>query len=172
MQLTLALSLALAATVAAVPTLTSRTAQEVRAVWTYDKKEETKSIKVYNADKTEFYGQAEGDIMKTGDFIKFPIIFDLNHNGFGTVSFGNTTYQARAKKKHSGGAICNKMFNDEFATVDCTLPGVGIFTPTPVTQEDKRQIIVPCGPIQSTVLVGDGDPHQNYYHMQISVSDF
>lgn len=47
------------------------------------------------------------------------------------------------------------------------------------TNEGQAEIMMPvdppiqshCGPTKNTERFGDGDPHQNYYLLQLSVSD-
>lgn len=172
MQLTYTLVLSLVVGALAAPHATRTAPQKIRAIWSYAKDDSTTSLKVYNSDKTEFYGETDSSSINSGNFANFPITFDVDDDGFGQVNFGNFTYKTRARKDLSGGAICNKRFNPTSAEVDCILPGIPSFSLQAITEravEEKRQII-PCAPIQSTVAVGDGDPHQNYYHLQISVS--
>ncbi|KAH6962674.1 hypothetical protein BKA56DRAFT_698738 [Ilyonectria sp. MPI-CAGE-AT-0026] len=142
MQLTYTLLFSLVVGALTAPHATRTAPQNIRTIWSYAKGDSTTSLKVYNSDKT----------------------------GFGQVNFGNFTYKTRARKDLSGGAIYNKRFNPTSAEVDCILPGIPGFSLQAIaerTVKEKRQII-PCAPIQTTVAVGDGDPHQNYYHLQIS----
>ncbi|KAH7156099.1 hypothetical protein EDB81DRAFT_756606 [Dactylonectria macrodidyma] len=183
----LLLPLTLAAQAFAAPTISTRSPTSLRAVWTFDKAEGTK------------LGESDGNVVETGNFAKFPLAFDVDQDGHGTISFGNVTYRARHKTAESDGVICTKMFNPDFAKVDCLVLGAKGFHPTPLTTSTKRSavdsvmphlaMVVPnvpmldpqpeerdvdkrlvneiCSSIDTTVLVGDGNPHQNCLHTQI-----
>ncbi|KAH7122131.1 hypothetical protein B0J13DRAFT_648348 [Dactylonectria estremocensis] len=193
MLATVLIPLTLAAQALAAPT-------SLRAVWTLDKVESTRLVRVYNDDLSEFHGESDGDAVETGNFTKFPLAFDVNEHGHGTISLGNVTYKARHKTAESGGLVCTKMLNPDFSKVDCLVPGLKGFHPTPLTTSAKRSavdsvmphlaMVIPnvpmldpqpeepdvdkrlvneiCSSIGTTVLVGDGNPHQNYLHKQIS----
>ncbi|KAF7555826.1 hypothetical protein G7Z17_g1937 [Cylindrodendrum hubeiense] len=166
------LTLALGTGVLAAPRAVAPS-QEVRAVFSYAKASSTTLVKVFNADKSEFYGESDGSSIESGNFAKFPITFDVDEIGFGSIAFGNSSYLTRSNREESGGAICHRKFNADTAEVDCWLPIPDGFSPEAVDQADKRQLIytgVQCAPISTTYVIGDGDPHQNYYHKQLSES--
>lgn len=155
------------------------TPEDIRAIYTFTKATASTSIKVYNANKSQYYGQStNSNTIATGSFAQFPIAFDVNNVGYGSVSFGNATYLTRSNKKHLGGAVCHRIFNVDEAEVDRWLPVPSGFSLVAVEESEesdgneKRQLsrIIPCQPLGHTYLVGDGDPHQNYFHKQISVS--
>ncbi|KAK7418933.1 hypothetical protein QQX98_003636 [Neonectria punicea] len=176
MLVNVAVSLALASGALAAPrALTpSRSTEELRAVWKYYKDSSSISLAVYNSDKSIFYGEADGSSIDSGSFAHYPLTFDVDNIGFGKVTFGNSTYLTRDNRKHSGGAICHRKFNADEAEVDCWLPSPAGFEPEAVYGAEKRQLqgIIPCQPKATTYMVGDGDPHQNYYHKQISENIF
>ncbi|KAH8672478.1 hypothetical protein BGZ61DRAFT_537105 [Ilyonectria robusta] len=134
MKLTYNLLFSLAVGSLAAPHATTTAPQKIRAIWSYAKDDSTTSLKVYNSDKTEFYGETDSSTINS-------------------VNFGNFTNKTRARKDLSWGAICNKKFNPTSAEVDCILPGIPGFLLQAIaerTVKEQRQII-PCAPIQSTV---------------------
>lgn len=168
--------------------------EDIQLVWRYDKTTSTKSLHAWNTDQTLLLGQSCDDKLDSGNFASNPLTFDVDDNGFGTVEWGTKKYQVHSNTDHSGGVVCHKRYNKDFARVDCRVPNYqgGAYEPIAANetthclperglhavsqgdiQHSKR-----IGPGQTTtcqnhyyiVKVGEGNPHQNYWDVQLSVS--
>ncbi|KAF2094600.1 hypothetical protein NA57DRAFT_80399 [Rhizodiscina lignyota] len=169
---------------------------DISVIWRHEKGSSAKSLQVWNGDETVLLGQACSDKVDDGNFAKEPISFDVDADGSGTVTYGSSNYKVHSKPDHSGGIVCSKMYNGDFAKVVCSIPSKGTsYTsiPTnvtedcfsessihfpkhygfpksePVTKKSKRTDAPPaCTVFQSTSMIADGNPHQNYWDSQLS----
>ena len=169
-----------------------RSADVVSLIWTHEKATSKHSLTLLDADKTKILGQSCDEKLDTGDFAASPISFDVNENGFGTVTVDGTTFKVHSKQEYSGGITCSKSYSDDLAKIECLIPWTGAVDLSEVsanmTQDcfNDKQFALDvdmgslskrqgggsggCLPGPATGLVGEGDPHQNYFHKQVSVS--
>lgn len=144
---------------------------EIRAILSIDKTTDESTVALWDSDKSKFFGKNSGSSFGGESFTDHPISFAVNENGAGNVTFGDKTYPVHSDPKHSGGSTCTRMYNQEFAEVNCLLPNIAGFSPKtverPQPKADKRQ--EPCTPSKGTSKLGKGNPHQNYLHKQLSV---
>ena len=118
--------------------------------------------------------------------------FAVDDNGFGKVNVNGKTYKVHSKPEYSGGIACSKAYGLDLAEIDCIIPWTGDFDLSEIPANETRscfdneRLAVEanfltvskrqgggnggCLPGAATGLVDDGDPHQNYFHKQITVS--
>lgn len=84
------------------------------------------TIEVWNKDHTQMLTQSCSTALalKTGRATKSPITFDVDHDGFGTLTFGNKTYTISGNSEVSGGIECSSIVSDTETLISCTVPGV------------------------------------------------
>ncbi|KAF7556449.1 hypothetical protein G7Z17_g1443 [Cylindrodendrum hubeiense] len=166
-------------------------ATEVDVVWRHEKSSGLTSLSVFSSTHGSLISETCGSII-TADV---PIDFsDLDDDGSGTFTVGRTKYTAHSNPEKSGGPACSKKYNGEVALLQCagvdwaaknisTTAVTGCFQyddsditfahlegrKPAVKRQEKRQI---CHADYGTRLVGDGDPHQNFYHKQLSSDPF
>lgn len=201
--------------------------KDIRVVWTYHKAGGDQSGKTtlmaFRTDLSTLLEKSYSNTLNTGNFADTPLTFDVDENGFGTLTYG-TTYKVHSDPEYSGGISCSQMYNEKDTFVECTVPWKGTSAPAekskkrsewaaelgasslpvlgqqgldiwhasePVAGTDsdpavdpptKRELQArPLGKRQSqfgcfaeitreTTLRGDGNPHQNHYNRQLSVS--
>ncbi|KAH6888424.1 hypothetical protein B0T10DRAFT_488155 [Thelonectria olida] len=173
------------------PFLAAAAALEVQLVWRLEKDSGKTSLSAYSSAKGSLVAETCGSTLKADSDIDFS---DVNEDGSGNFTVGDDSYRVHAKAKFSGGPACSKTFNQEFALVQCS--GVEWTAKNAVqgnathcfendyssralesiqrrgqTHEmhsrglDERQY---CTWYTTTSLVGDGNPHQNFLHKQLS----
>ncbi|RBR26133.1 uncharacterized protein FIESC28_01161 [Fusarium coffeatum] len=167
----------------------SAASASVDVVWQYAKASQS-SLSVYNG--TSLLAQSCSSFLS--DETTSIDFSDVDENGFGNFTVGHKHYLVHSKAEYSGGPICIKKFNHEATVVECS--GVN-WEPSPKVKIDhnchskehetvfrflnsknsksfaKREPSPindppPCSVLTMTSLVGDGDPHQNYFHKQLS----
>lgn len=180
---------------------------KIHVVWKHHKDSSQKSIAALTEDGSGLLGQSCSDNLTTDRFTDHPISLNVDADGGGELSYGNTTFKVLMKAEHSGGITCNRIWGPDQASVDCLVPWSGsVDKPSPLSTADdcfnnhlprKRQAdVLPafghrvgygqstnhslerrispsdptCSPTGDTLLYGDGDPHQNYWNQQLSVS--
>lgn len=111
---------------------------EITVVWQHEKGTASTGVIVYNADETLLYGEQCGDKIDTGAFSAKPISFDVDENGFGSLTYGEKVYKVHSVAEHSGGITCFKRYNGNHARVDCTVPAQQTYKATdPTTAPPK-----------------------------------
>ncbi|KAI1044192.1 hypothetical protein LB505_008607 [Fusarium chuoi] len=164
---------------------------DVQIVWKHAKASSQTALSVYDGS-TLLAQSCSSFISDAPSSIDFT---DVDENGFGNFTVGAKKYLVHSKAKYSGGPICTKKFSAQATVVVCS--GLD-WKPTKAKIEDnchnkdeakgalrflsskapasgfaKREanpINDPpaCSILTGTSLVGDGDPHQNYFHKQLS----
>ncbi|KAF5660303.1 hypothetical protein FCIRC_12181 [Fusarium circinatum] len=164
---------------------------DVQIVWKHAKASSQTALSVYDGS-TLLAQSCSSFISDAPSSIDFT---DVDENGFGNFTVGANKYLVHSKAKYSGGPICTKKFSAEATVVECS--GLS-WEPNKAKVEDnchdkdeakgalrllsskgsasgfaKREanpINDPpaCSVLTRTSLVGDGDPHQNYFHKQLS----
>ncbi|KAK2766688.1 hypothetical protein FQN54_006001 [Arachnomyces sp. PD_36] len=163
---------------------------DMHVTWDHQKSKDAGASKIFlqvwNADRSALLGQLCTDfdsphVIDTGNFATMPLSMEVEENGFGTLTYGDETYQVHSNPDISGGITCTKKYSDNDAHVDCLVPWKGLFQASELPKagaqecfgrrEQKRQTSgMECQLKSYTELVDDGDPHQKFYHMQITVS--
>lgn len=157
----------------------------VRVLFHHDKTESKTSLTLTDPSKNKTFAHACDYKLDSGDFAKFPIRMDVNENGAGSLIYGDKKYRIHSLPEHSGGINCSRTYSQDTASVDCMAPWrapfqlqqlpsnftSSCFSPgQPAYGLDRRQQPGPVvNFIDQTRKEGNGDPHQNYYHRQITV---
>ncbi|KAF5011964.1 hypothetical protein FDECE_1970 [Fusarium decemcellulare] len=174
--------------------LTTALAADVQLVWRLEKDTGATSLTAYSK-KGDVIAETCGSIIHAKNAIDFS---DLDENGRGNFTVGDSRYLVHSKPEHSGGPQCSKVFNPEYALVQCSgvsweakdvveskatecfqsegthgamksiqrrTQGHEMHARSAELEERQYQC---SGWTTSTTLVGNGDPHQNYYHKQLS----
>ncbi|RAK94345.1 hypothetical protein BO79DRAFT_261412 [Aspergillus costaricaensis CBS 115574] len=156
----------------------------VRVTLQQHKTNSEKEILVIDTSTSDILASACSLALDTGAFADFSIVADVGLNGNGSIIAGPSTFTVHENVEHSGGIICYRMY-DEYESLLLHLRPVAESThimdtlPIPFSQENltqpahegelEQRQISPCSMwYPATKLVGDGDPHQNYYHKQLS----
>ncbi|KAH7263798.1 hypothetical protein BKA59DRAFT_490108 [Fusarium tricinctum] len=168
---------------------TNTLAAKVQVVWRLEKDTNASSLSVYDS-KRSLIAETCGSILHARDTIDFS---DVNEAGFGNFTVGDASYLVHSKADWSGGPECSRVFNPGYALVQCS--GVD-WDPKDLVESDATKCFEGSqtnGELQSlqkrsepqdselearqfqcsswitrTDLVGNGDPHQNYFHKQLS----
>ncbi|EAA30077.1 hypothetical protein GE21DRAFT_5003 [Neurospora crassa] len=93
------------------------------------------TIEIWNQDHTQLLTQSCSTslALKTGGLqatmksvvpTTSMIAFDVDHDGFGTLTFGNQTYTVSGNPEVSGGIECNSIVSDTETLISCTVPEV------------------------------------------------
>jgi hypothetical protein len=184
------------------------------------------TLKVMKTDLSGLLGEASSNVIAGGNFESMPLSFNVDHQGAGNITYGDSTYRVHVKPEISGGIACTRMYSPSSFLVDCIMPWRGNAPPTeslsivrhnvdslkadfglevlPVLPElatsgastqalrlddsvssqqnaspeiMSEKAIPPGDCYGATQHVrnkdnGDGFPHQNYFHIQQSVSYF
>ncbi|EGO58358.1 hypothetical protein NEUTE1DRAFT_41295 [Neurospora tetrasperma FGSC 2508] len=88
------------------------------------------TIEVWNQDHTQMLTQScstslnleTGGLQATKSVPT--IAFDVDQDGFGTLTFGNKTYTVSGNSEVSGGIECNSIVSDTETLISCTVPEV------------------------------------------------
>ncbi|KAK3994806.1 hypothetical protein QBC44DRAFT_367323 [Cladorrhinum sp. PSN332] len=170
------------------------TADPVHVLYRLDRASSLESVIVSNSDKSQVYGRICGNKLDTGVFADFPIAVELDAAGSGTITIGGV---AKSTSACIGRNNDDEIYFDcevpgltlpETAILDASdLQAVGdcFATSTPALKArgaapatspknadniialDRRQG-TNCYPVIISEKVGDGNPHQNFYHKQLS----
>lgn len=134
--------------------------------------------------------------LTSGNFASLPLVMEVDGNGFGRLEYAGTIYEIHQSPSISGGITCTKTYNDQSAQVDCVLPWKSDHAHQGSSLDNLDHCVLPyiqstwlssqqhttmiqtkrqpptdiCDCNHETILVGDGNPHQNYLHKQLSVS--
>jgi hypothetical protein len=183
--------------VLAAPQIKERASTDnLHVVWHHEKSPSKTSLTLMDGSKSKVFGYSCTSSLNTDVFANFPIIMNVTENGSGTLMYGSTTYKVLSDPAFSGGITCSRMYHGEEAYVDCLVPQpdslklaeiasdsrkdcfTGSAFPIKLgghVQSDKRQANlqsrgeIPDRTTFRTEIIGDGNPHQNYYHKQLSV---
>ncbi|KAK3951846.1 hypothetical protein QBC32DRAFT_398401 [Pseudoneurospora amorphoporcata] len=103
------------------------------------------TIEVWNEDNTQMLTQSCSTslALKTGRTTNSPISFNVDHDGFGTLTFGDKTYTISGNPEVSGGIECNSIVSDSETLISCTVTGVSpdIAEVARWANQDGRQVI-------------------------------
>ncbi|KAG9255765.1 uncharacterized protein F5Z01DRAFT_699546 [Emericellopsis atlantica] len=166
---------------------------DVSVLWSHDKVSGTKSLRVSDTSN-QLIAQSCSDTIEGPMSIDFS---GVDENGFGNVTVGTDSYLAHSKVEYSGGIVCSKVYNEESAVVEChdidwdppadpvveadchenaevddLASHVSARSASPASHLEERDPQIVCTSSSSTELIGDGNPHQNYRHQQISENIF
>ncbi|KAF5668652.1 hypothetical protein FHETE_5203 [Fusarium heterosporum] len=176
--------------------LTATATAKTHIVWEHAKSSTKTSLSVYN-DHTLLARTCSSVISSASNSIDFS---DVDVNGFGNFTIGNSKYLVHSKVEFSGGPICTNKYNHEATVVECSgvewTPGSNVKIEDDCHEKDdaihsldfmnsKRSIrgseVMPaavqkreaspgpdCNIVTRTSMIGDGNPHQNYYLKQLS----
>lgn len=108
-----------------IPRDTSGT-QQVNIDLQVNKVTSESTIEVWNEDHTQLLTQScsKSLALKTGRTSKSPIAFDVDQDGFGTLTFGDKTYTISGNPEVSGGIDCGSIVSDTETLISCIVPGV------------------------------------------------
>jgi len=62
---------------------------DVEVIWTLDKPSSKVSLRVWTTDHSALLGEACNSTLKTGNFVKSPLSFDVDENGSGLGLLSN-----------------------------------------------------------------------------------
>ncbi|KAF5662963.1 hypothetical protein FHETE_7708 [Fusarium heterosporum] len=168
--------------------MASAVSADVQLVWQHAKASGQTALSAYDGSSlvaqscSSFISDASHNI----DFS------DVDENGFGNFTVGAEKYLVHSKAEYSGGPICTKKFGADATVVECS--GINwkpsaeakiekechaedeansalrslTSIPSSMAKREANPLVPPCSNVRETVLVGDGDPHQNYFHKQLS----
>ncbi|KAH7397728.1 hypothetical protein BKA64DRAFT_623698 [Cadophora sp. MPI-SDFR-AT-0126] len=128
---------------------------------------------------SQLLGQICNTLLNSGPFVDFPISTNLDQNGAGNVTLGTDTYVVHELAEFSGGITCTRMYNNLDSVVKCLIKLVPINTIPPAATSNLQDLEfkltntsegrADCNLwTKGVVRIGDGDPHQNYLHTQLS----
>ncbi|KAK3938466.1 hypothetical protein QBC46DRAFT_440464 [Diplogelasinospora grovesii] len=112
-----------------------------------------------------------------GAFADLPISVDVDHTGAGMLNIGTNSHWIHENATLSGGITCGRMYNDmeTFISCDVTLPTSVLLRlqanslgPYPVLLLLQTPMHETAMRTDTTFMIGDGDPHQNFFHQQVS----
>lgn len=137
------------------------------------------TIEVWNQDHTQMLTQSCSTslTLKTGglqqatkSMVPSTIAFDVDHDGFGTLTFGNKTYTVSGNSEVSGGIECNSIVSDTETLISCTVPEVSpevmlqLDTITTLAQRNKLpppNCFPTSGPLEITEVARVATNHQD-----------
>ena len=170
----------------------SEATDPVRVWYRFDKISSLESIMVSNSDKSRIYGRACGNKLNTGFFADFPITVELESDGGKKITIGgfkaSTACIGRNNDEETSFdcAVLDHLVFPETAIIDAAaLQAIGDCFPTtslavnlkardaaPTSPKDdivlNRRQGTNCYPTIITEKVGNGDPHQHFFHKQLS----
>ena len=84
------------------------------------------SIEVWNADRTQLLTQSCSTslALKTGRTTQSLVAFEVDPEGFGTLTFGGKTYTISGNPEVSGGIECNSIVSNTETLISCAVAGV------------------------------------------------
>ncbi|RBA17472.1 hypothetical protein FPRO05_02196 [Fusarium proliferatum] len=174
--------------------LSTALAADVQVTWRLEKDTKASSVSATGSDG-KVIAEACGSIIHAKYPIDFS---DIDDTGSGNFTVGDASYLVHSLPEWSGGPACSRIFNPQYTLVQCsnvTWDSTDVVKDkadacfsdsttdgelqslqrrslshemhSPGAELEKRQTFC-SGWFTRTRLVGDGDPHQNYYHKQLS----
>ncbi|KAF4341216.1 hypothetical protein FBEOM_4874 [Fusarium beomiforme] len=155
-------------------------AAEVRIIWRLERKTNSSSLSVYGTKGT-LIAETCGRTLEANRSISFS---EVNDEGFGNFTVGNDSFKVQPIM--DGGPTCQISQSTGYTLVECLglhwdPEGVienkttGCFSSSSAhdkfldLQHNTHQILQPrCQRMPKPRLDGDGDPHQRYFHQQLS----
>ncbi|KAF9761351.1 hypothetical protein IL306_003848 [Fusarium sp. DS 682] len=174
--------------------LSTALAADVQVVWRLEKDTKASSVSALGSHGTVI-AETCGSILHAKYPIDFS---DVNDNGSGNFTVGDASYMIHSKPEWSGGPACSRVFNPQYTLVQCSGvswdsadvvkdKANGCLSDSSTDGElwslQKRSLShemhtrgaeleerqYQCSSwVTNTRLVGNGDPHQNYFHKQLS----
>ncbi|KAJ4127885.1 hypothetical protein NW768_008165 [Fusarium equiseti] len=171
-------------------------AADIQVVWRLEKETNASSLSAVS-DKGTVIAETCGSIIHAKHSIDFS---DVDGSGTGNFSIGDASFMVHSKPEWSGGPVCSRVFNPQYTLVQCSgvdwdskdvarSKNKDCFSSGSADRElqslqSRSQIHemhsrgvglkerqYQCSGWSTKVeLVGDGNPHQNYHHKQISES--
>ncbi|KPM44436.1 hypothetical protein AK830_g2087 [Neonectria ditissima] len=166
---------------------------DVQLVWQHAKTSGQEALGVYDGDK--LVAQSCSSFIKSAPHsIDFS---DVDDRGFGNFTVGEKKYLVHSKAEYSGGPTCTRKYDDKVTVVECSgldwVPSSKVEIDEDCHDDEDaktafrfltRRAVIPQGSVkreanpivdppdcniqEGTFLVGDGNPHQNYFHKQLS----
>ncbi|KAF5249676.1 hypothetical protein FANTH_4984 [Fusarium anthophilum] len=174
--------------------LSTALAADVQVTWRLEKDTKASSVSAMGSNG-KVIAETCGSIIHAKYPIDFS---DVDDTGSGNFTVGDASYLVHSLPEWSGGPVCSRIFNPQYTLVQCSNvtwdstdvvkdKANGCFSDSSTDGElqslqrrslshemhsrgaelEKRQTAC-AGWFTRTVLVGDGDPHQNYFHKQLS----
>ncbi|KAF5975483.1 hypothetical protein FCOIX_7669 [Fusarium coicis] len=174
--------------------LSTALAADVQVTWRLEKDTKASSVSAMGSDG-KVVAESCGSIIHAKYPIDFS---DVDDTGTGNFTVGDASYLVHSLPEWSGGPACSRIFNPQYTLVQCSNvtwdstdvvkeKADGCFADSATDGElqslqrrslshemhsrggelEKRQTFC-SGWFTRTTLVGDGDPHQNYFHKQLS----
>ncbi|KAF5628128.1 uncharacterized protein FTJAE_9003 [Fusarium tjaetaba] len=174
--------------------LSTALAADVQVTWRLEKDTKASSVSAMGSDG-KVIAEACGSIIHAKYPIDFS---DVDDTGSGNFTVGDASYLVHSLPQWSGGPACSRIFSPQYTLIQCSNvtwdstdvvkdKADGCFADSSTdgelqslqrrslshemhsrgTELEKRQTFC-SGWFTRTTLVGDGDPHQNYFHKQLS----
>ncbi|KAM0345650.1 hypothetical protein ACHAPU_006304 [Fusarium lateritium] len=169
--------------------MASAVSAEVQLVWQHAKASSQTALSVYD-DSTLLAQSCSSFISDAAHSIDFS---DIDGNGFGNFTVGAKKYLVHSKAEYSGGPVCTKKFGADATVVECS--GINwkpsakakiekechgkdaaksalrfLTSKSSLAKREANPINGPsaCKILTGTSPVDGGDPHQNFFHKQLS----
>ncbi|KAF5660150.1 hypothetical protein FHETE_9123 [Fusarium heterosporum] len=97
--------------------ITSAAAANVKVIWHHDKADQKPMLSVYDESDKLIAQSCSSLIQGSPHTIDFS---DVDDNGFGNFTVGDTKFKAHSKPDISGGPVCTKKYDARVAVVECT----------------------------------------------------
>jgi hypothetical protein len=172
--------LSLLALAQAVPNIGQRGDKLVHILYRHDKSSNKMSLTVTDESKTKIHGRSCSMTLDDGAFASIPIAIKVDGTGEGDLKLGSSAYKIPSARDGATGASCWSVYNQDEESVDCAVPWTSAVELTDISTNatqcfDSSQVTARsleerlCNFFYEPVPVGDGNPHQNFLHKQISV---
>jgi len=95
--------------------------QELNVVFQYNKITTQSSISVWDKERTQLVGHSCSASLVSGAFLDYPISFEVDQDGAGTITIGSANHIIHEKPSIAGGISCNRMHSLDESLVACTV---------------------------------------------------